>query len=158
MGELKGLKETLDLELQSEWRVKEANKKFFQQGVKTFYCEICYCDLPLNEISILECGHYFCRECLKGYFDYMINKSGSSHMLKCANQTCKYKVEEKYVKDICGDQSHKKFLKFMGDYQVRISKNKKFCPNPGCETVNEFVKGKKQTKCVGCQKDFCYKC
>ena len=69
--------------------MKELNRQFFKGDKKTFECEICYEEKPKNEISYLQCGHYFCAECLKNYMLYKINQSGSSHKMDCPNQGCK---------------------------------------------------------------------
>lgn len=56
---------------------------------ETFECSICYSELPTREnIAYLECGHYFCSQCLKDYFDFMI-KNGSVGIIKCPNSECK---------------------------------------------------------------------
>jgi late competence protein required for DNA uptake (superfamily II DNA/RNA helicase) len=56
-----------------QWRMKEINRQFFKGDKKTFDCEICYDEKPINEISYLQCVHYFCRECLTSYMKYMID-------------------------------------------------------------------------------------
>jgi ribonuclease HIII len=89
------------------------------------------------EITYLECGHYFCKECLTGYYNFKINESGRVHTMKCPNSECKNYVKGKYVKELVGENSYQKFVKFMLNHEVATNANKKFCPIPGCENVIE---------------------
>jgi late competence protein required for DNA uptake (superfamily II DNA/RNA helicase) len=79
------LKNAYKEELDSKWRMNKLSKQFLIGDQKTFDCEICYMEADIKTITYLECGHYFCRDCLKGYYDYMIHQSGSVQKIKCPN-------------------------------------------------------------------------
>ncbi len=40
-----------------------------------------------QNIAYLDCGHFFCKECLKDYFTYNIKVGSVSH-IKCPNSEC----------------------------------------------------------------------
>ena len=81
-------------ELSSEWRLKQATQKFLgDKASQTFYCEICYVDHSKEQIAYLECGHFYCRDGLKEYFDYMITQSGVSYKLKCPDSKCTAEID-----------------------------------------------------------------
>ena len=63
-------------ELTAKYRIKEANKFIIKGNKKTFTCDICYMDCEVEKIKMLKCGHYFCSDCVKDYYNYMINVSG----------------------------------------------------------------------------------
>ena len=80
-----------------EWRMNQAAKKFLENRSETFYCEICYDDHPKETLASLECGHIYCRDGLKSYFDYMITHSGRAFTLKCPDKNC---IEHVLVEDV----------------------------------------------------------
>lgn len=57
-----------------------------------------------------------------------------------------------------GPDSHKKFLRFMRNYEVGISKNKKFCPMPGCEAIILGKNNSTQMTCQACKTEICFMC
>ena len=86
----------------------------------------------------------------------MIEQSGKAYTLKCPNSDCKYKIDKSKVQEIVAPDSFKKFQKFMNNYEVAKSPNKKFCPHPGCVAIIEGSKSLTKTKCTVCQKLVCY--
>lgn len=88
----------------------------------------------------------------------MIEQSGKVYTMKCPNQTCTHKVEGKVVQDLLGEDSYKKFKKFVLGYEIARSKNKKFCPYPGCESIIEAMENATQITCGNCKKDVCFSC
>ena len=128
----------------------QLSKRFIIEGQKTFYCEICYCDAELDTIAYLNCGHYYCRDCLRDYFNCMIKEQKSATKLKCPSSKCENKINGKEVKELCGAESHAKFKKFIGNYLVASSDNKCFCPLPNCEGVNNKAKGTAKVTCLVC--------
>lgn len=51
-------------DLDQKLRYRKVNKDIYQSNEKTFSCDICYMECNINSIVFLECGHYFCKECL----------------------------------------------------------------------------------------------
>ena len=86
-SELKDLKVKSKEEFDQKWRMMEINKRFMKNKEQMFYCEICYTDHPVENITYLECGHYFCRDCMKGYYDYKLEIEGKA-LIKCPIQDC----------------------------------------------------------------------
>ena len=52
--------------------MNQAIKKFLENLSETFYCDIFYDDHPKETLASLKCEHFYCRDGLKSYFDYMI--------------------------------------------------------------------------------------
>jgi hypothetical protein len=42
----------------------------------TFTCQICYMEMPVESITYLDCGHYYCKGCARGYYRFLIEESG----------------------------------------------------------------------------------
>lgn len=58
--------------MDAKYRQLQLNKKIVN-GESTFKCEICLEErLPIKDIAYIECGHYFCKGCLKAYYSYNI--------------------------------------------------------------------------------------
>ena len=58
-----------------------------------------------------------------------------------------------------GQDTYHKFKRLLINYEVTNSKDKKFCPHPGCEQILQCsVKGQKKLQCPSCKKDICFQC
>ena len=60
-AEKKELKANMKEQLDQHLRFRDVNKKFRKDQNQTFYCDICYMECGIYQITFLECGHYFCR-------------------------------------------------------------------------------------------------
>jgi hypothetical protein len=87
---------------------------------------------------------------MKDYYNYMVEKSGKAYDIKCPNQACGYKASDNDIKELLGEASYKKFRKFLMQYEVARSKNKKFCPQPDCESIIDAKPSTTQVKCPTC--------
>ena len=67
-------------------------------------------------------------------------------------------MESKLITELLGTDSYKKFKRFMMNYEVSRSGNKRFCPFPDCETIIAGRKGQLKTLCISCHRDFCFQC
>lgn len=126
--EKKGLVDIQKDHFSAQYRIKEANKKLFKTNQKTFFCDICYLESEVKDIKMLDCGHYFCSDCLKDYYNYMVNVSGQAQLIKCPNTDCRAQIESHSIEDLLTLDSYQKFKNLMLNYEVQTSKNKKFCP------------------------------
>ena len=51
-----------------------------------------------------------------------------------------------------------KYDRFMKDLEIRMSKDSKFCPIPGCSQILKRPTGTQLTTCDKCLKEICYTC
>lgn len=119
------------------------------------YCEICYEDHNQTEfVRNSNCGHSFCKLSYKDFLTYEIEKSGTKgYFIKCPQGGCGQSVSDEFVKQLCDEQTYKKFKQFQKDKEVAESNMKKFCPNPKCEDVVVEAQSKETTKiqCHNCK-------
>eukprot|EP00347_Sterkiella_histriomuscorum_P023860 403333135 len=156
--ELVDLKKTLNDDLQTNWRFMKINKNLVIDLQKTFNCDICYLDVNMNDIAVLDCAHYFCRTCLTDYYNVMINQAGRPDNIKCPNIECKKQIRPALIEQLSEPKSYQKFLRMIKNQQVVQSNNKKFCPYPDCEEIIIGKKGLKETTCTKCKNQICYSC
>jgi Zinc finger, C3HC4 type (RING finger) len=87
--EMREMRETGKEVLEHQWRIHQLGKNMKKD---TFECSVCYMEHPTKDnIAYLECGHYFCRGCLKEYFNFMI-MNGKASKIKRPNSECKTEV------------------------------------------------------------------
>ena len=138
----------------------QTHKNLFAADKKTFECDICYNECEISTIAILQkCGHYFCKNCLQDYYKYMVNISGQIQKIKCPNANCKSEIENSDLKDLLNSDTYEKFKRLLLNYEVGKSKDKKFCPYPGCEAIIHCENAnQKKITCGNCHKDVCFQC
>jgi len=87
----------------------------------------------------------------------MINSSGQLHKMKCPNMNCKLKIESEEVKQLLNGDAFQKFYRLMKNHEIATSRDKKFCPYPGCEGVVQ-KQVEKKALCPDCKRFMCYSC
>lgn len=74
---------------------QEMHKKQFSK--KMFCCNVCFCDkIGSVCLEFWPCGHVYCKECMKGYFEVQI-KEGNVKFLRCPNDKCASEANPKQV-------------------------------------------------------------
>lgn len=123
------------------------------------HCSICEDDIPDNEIINikLKCGHICCSSCWYEYLKVEI-ESAKVSSIHCFTAKCPVVLTEDFILNrISNDEQLKeKYELFKKKADILNSSNKKFCPEPNCDSYLE--KGAdKYVKCKNGHK-YCYVC
>ena len=130
-----------EFDLSTEQGSKEANVKF-----------------------LAECGHAFCGECFKEFFQTMIELQYRHDKLKCPQFDCDVTPNIKDVENIVSSNCLEKFKKFNITTAVAKNKNLLFCSKNDCDQVlNKLTDNKEKKKpnkltCSLCNQKTCYLC
>ena len=131
------------------------NKK--EEGDSKEECLICLEEYNENEGNHLQCGHFCCENCL---FNYLKTEILSSKVakLQCFVRDCDFILSEDFIlKKLKEDKVLiDKYKIFKQRVNIFLDKDKKFCPEPDCNSY--LQKGK--DKFVQCENghQYCYVC
>jgi len=121
-------------------------------------CEICYLSFTKQEMSSLECNHYFCTQCWSSYVTTKIMDDGDSQLIYCPDSNCKFIVDESTVIKHCKDHVILKYKKLLTENFVQCNRLINWCPGPGCTNA---IKVQRVAACaVRCNSghEFCFSC
>ena len=118
-------------------------------------CAICLEDT--NEGNRLPCGHFCCKECLFNYLKTEI-ESAKVAKLQCFIRDCDYVLNEDFIlSQLRGNKILiDKYKVFKQRAEIFLSKDKKFCPEPDCNSYLQQSKDK-YVQCENGHK-YCYIC
>ena len=123
-------------------------------------CGVCYEKINQEDkiFNILPCGHLFCSDCWFEYFKTLISEA-KTNKIKCMENKCTDYISEEFIlKHISKDVDlEQKYIKFKKRYEIIKDKNKKICPNIGCDS---FLQKSEKTKYVECENGhkYCFEC
>jgi len=78
--------------------------------------------------------------------------------IKCPNKDCETDISRSNIEAFLSEDDAAKFRKLRLNYEVMLSKDKKFCPFPGCENIVTSKPDTKRIRCQQCNQDFCFSC
>ena len=120
-------------------------------------CPICFDTLEkFHKGKSLLCGHNFCRPCLIEYLNHGINLNKIKE-INCAQEGCKEKYNDEYIKEAVGIDQYNKMIRFRKLNIVNMSKELRWCINPGCEKVLKILPDSKKILCE-CGMTICIQC
>lgn len=68
---------------------------------KDYSCSICLDNIEKNNFSIINCGHYFCKDCLRKYINL------KKKFYECPNCRCNFTINDIFVPNINKDDDNK---------------------------------------------------
>ena len=118
-------------------------------------CSICLEDT--NEGNRLPCGHFCCENCMYNYLKTEI-ESAKVAKLQCFIKDCDYVLNEDFIlSQLRGNKILiDKYKVFKQRAEIFLSKDKKFCPEPDCNSYLQQSKDK-YVQCENGHK-YCYIC
>ena len=120
-------------------------------------CTIC-CD-NFKEKYNLQCGHYYCKECLIKFIISCLENISKFNEIKCLNEFCQQKIDDNLIEDLLDDDNFKKYKKFKKRIYSLTNHKLIPCPYPDCDGYGEKLKIKKnKLKCEECNNIFCILC
>ncbi|XP_054789863.1 probable E3 ubiquitin-protein ligase ARI2 [Prosopis cineraria] len=126
-------------------------------------CEICIEDVPINEITRMDCGHSFCNDCWTSHFIVKINDGQSKH-IRCMAHKCNAICDESVVRNLLYKEhtgTAEKFDRFLIESYIEDNKRVKWCPSvPHCGNairVDDQEDELCEVECC-CGLQFCFGC
>lgn len=119
-------------------------------------CKICFEGVPLGHAYHLNCGHMYCKQCVKEFINEKINNREVLE-LKCPEEGCDLRFAKEHISHLCDEEIFEKYIKFREDYEVSMNKKLRWCPRPNCGRYVENPEGKTHFKCA-CGMDVCFDC
>lgn len=124
-------------------------------------CNICMSGIDKSEINefVLPCNHQCCKECFFQYIKEHINE-GKISDIHCFSYKCNTIISESTIQSTIKDDKDliDKYEKIKKRNLILSDEDKKFCPEPKCDSFLECKKG--QDKYVKCENghQYCYVC
>lgn len=116
------------------------------------YCKICF---ESGDFLSLSCGHPFCADCWRSYLTSSINDGRECLNLRCPEPECKTAAGLDMVDSVSSDDDRNKYYDYLRRSYIECSRNRKWCPAPGCEYAGGCESY--DVKC-DCSYKFCWKC
>jgi len=135
-------------------------------------CQTAYCDVvPSSQGTALNCGHFFCDDCWRGYLESQVNSGRSCVFsrclgIKCTKMGCVHKFgctcdemvpDRVFAKYLMPDLLAK-YKRWVLSSFVEGERKIKWCPNPSCSRAVEYMPGGAKTVCCVCGYCFCFAC
>ncbi|CAI9781918.1 unnamed protein product [Fraxinus pennsylvanica] len=131
------------------------------ESYSTVMCDICIDDVPVSDVSKMDCGHFFCNSCWTEHFIVKI-KEGQSKRIRCMAHKCNAICDEAVVRKLVSKRHPdlaEKFDRFLLESYIEDNKMVKWCPSiPHCGNAlrvenDEFC----EVEC-SCGSQFCFSC
>ena len=120
-------------------------------------CTICFDNF--KEKYNLQCGHYYCKECLVKFIISCLQNISKFNEIKCLNEFCQQPINENLIEDLLDEVNYEKYKKFKK--RIYSLSNHKLipCPYPDCDGFGEKINIKNnKLKCNECNNIFCVHC
>lgn len=148
-----------------EDRVRDAvgisNKQNRKPSKHKTYCKICMEKVKNNRMSSAACGHLYCKDCWTNYVASSISGGPECLRLRCPEPKCAVVAGLDMVEAVAAADDKRRFYQYLHRSYVECSRNRKWCPKPGCNYAVEFDGGEgEETYDVtcGCRHKFCWGC
>ncbi|KAL8518164.1 hypothetical protein ACS0TY_009502 [Phlomoides rotata] len=124
------------------------------------YCKICFEIVENGTVLSLPCGHPFCADCWRNYLTAVINEGSGCLNLRCPEPKCKSAAGLDIVESVSSENDRNRYYHYLYRSYVESSRNRKWCPAPGCEYAVEFAAGGFESYDVTCDcwYKFCWNC
>ncbi|KAL8533271.1 hypothetical protein ACS0TY_009601 [Phlomoides rotata] len=124
------------------------------------YCKICFESIENGAVLSLPCGHPFCADCWRNYLTAVINEGSGCLNLRCPEPKCKSAAGLDIVESVSSENDRNRYYHYLYRSYVESSRNRKWCPAPGCEYAVEFAAGGCESYDVtcDCSYKFCWNC
>eukprot|EP00456_Euglypha_rotunda_P087610 TRINITY_DN8930_c0_g1_i3.p1 TRINITY_DN8930_c0_g1~~TRINITY_DN8930_c0_g1_i3.p1 ORF type:complete len:620 (-),score=105.07 TRINITY_DN8930_c0_g1_i3:30-1772(-) len=155
-------KNQADVRLQSG--IRGSAKRAKPHKEKTVQCSTAMCDVvKTSDAHALDCGHYLCKDCWKGFLQSEIGAGVATVFSKCPAQDdkgkkCQEPVDYDTMKKFLTVAELAKLDGWILDQYVQSATNLKWCPKPGCNYAAEYERGDACDVYCKCGQSFCFHC
>eukprot|EP00475_Leptophrys_vorax_P044990 TRINITY_DN9212_c0_g1_i1.p1 TRINITY_DN9212_c0_g1~~TRINITY_DN9212_c0_g1_i1.p1 ORF type:complete len:311 (+),score=63.09 TRINITY_DN9212_c0_g1_i1:223-1155(+) len=122
-------------------------------------CQICFCEYEEKEIEVLECSHFFCKECIANWIKVQVTdgKVAQKHII-CPNVDCKKPMSSAVIEARADAEVWEKYKRFTFAMEVDRDKNAAWCPNDNCGGVIYRTAPLRKAICEKCNFQICWDC
>ncbi|KIV77182.1 hypothetical protein PV11_09004 [Exophiala sideris] len=119
-------------------------------------CYVCMEEVPCSQAVTLDnCGHFWCHECLRRCFDLAIKNEGG-YPVRCCEQLPNIPMDNTAIASVLGD-------KMIIDLQAKITEyeteNRTYCHEQSCSTFIPPARIlERMAPCPACQQQTCAEC
>eukprot|EP00930_Biecheleria_cincta_P077041 TRINITY_DN64280_c0_g1_i1.p1 TRINITY_DN64280_c0_g1~~TRINITY_DN64280_c0_g1_i1.p1 ORF type:complete len:801 (-),score=128.95 TRINITY_DN64280_c0_g1_i1:103-2451(-) len=100
-------------------------------------CPICFDEIADESLFVLDCGHCFCSECMKGHCTAVA-------FPVCPDTECDHKLTEEEVGRAAGEERLRAFQEMRFQQALEQLDGRVVCPNPACSNVVLCEVGQRQ--------------
>jgi E3 ubiquitin-protein ligase RNF14 len=99
-----------------------------------FVCNVCFTDKQGNDcMKFNQCGHVFCNECMKGYFESQIT-SGNINSLNCPQDKCDSQALQNQVLNLVGIDLFNRYDNLLLKDSLNNMSDIVYCPRVNCQS------------------------
>lgn len=122
-------------------------------------CEICFLEIPSNNLTGLECGHKFCVNCWGKYLTTKIMDEGMGQTIACAAHNCEILVDDETVMKLVTDPKVKlKYQHLITNSFVECNRLLHWCPVADCGHIIKVQYFDNKAVTCSCGHVFCFAC
>ncbi|KAF9620206.1 hypothetical protein IFM89_010941 [Coptis chinensis] len=141
--------------------VLESRCHFTSQSRSEETCYICMEDIPIEQVTTMDCGHCFCNNCWTEHFIVKINE-GQSRRIRCMAHKCNAICDEAIVRNLVNARDPdlaERFERFLLESYIEDNTMVKWCPSvPHCGNA---IRVEDEIYCeveCACGLQFCFGC
>ncbi|KAM3180738.1 hypothetical protein ACTXT7_015721 [Hymenolepis weldensis] len=153
---------------------RRAQIKLKERNLKEEVCSICFSSpsaldgVDINQNSALaslrlfgmSCGHIFCLECWRAYFDYRISSSQAS-TVECMTANCSVRVPDDFILAVINNpETVEKHRRHILNESIEAHPRLRNCTDTHCDRVIYALEEPKPLRvtCDSCNTQFCFAC
>ena len=152
--------ESVKNKLLADAQIEENGAKNMKEDKPEFVeCEVCFDDVSKENVVNINCGHNFCKLCLKEYICGSIENR--NQVIRCLSECNELVPDEIVLSLLKDDKNYSAFVRMITDCYVQTNSSMNWCPTPRCGYVLK-LKDPNSTnlsvKCDACSEKTCFKC
>lgn len=121
-------------------------------------CQVCLDSKPGTEsVKLVPCGHVFCRQCMKEYFEIQI-ADGSVSSLRCPDPSCDSFAQPGLVRDLVKPELFVRYDRLLLQRSLEGMDDVVYCPRQICQCAVVKDKDTSMAVCSSCKLAFCILC
>ena len=136
-------------------KISNLSQSIILRGSLHYLCPVCFCSYP-SLISVPECGHKFCSDCISSYLSLKISESQVDR-IPCLAESCEASLSSSFISKYTTEEVFNKYKRFRERKKLVRRPNFKCCPQPNCEGYS-LTKPPAKGKCNLCQFEYCSVC
>jgi E3 ubiquitin-protein ligase RNF14 len=144
-----------------QYRDEEFSTLTYKMSIQPHTCDICYTEYQGSEnfLTLPNCLHYFCKECVNQYMTDLI-KRGEVNRVACPSLSgCKTPLSETHLRQVnLPEEMIEKFTNFSINTAIAGMAEFGWCPKASCGDLAELDRVKNFGVCTNCTFQFCLTC
>ena len=108
---------------------------------KNELCEICLG--PITDKLVINCGDFYCRNCIKDLVLSCITDISKFNSIKCPRETCKEVIDDNIIEKLLNKEEFEKYKRIKNRIKGLTDKSLIPCPYPDCDGFAEEKNVKK---------------